>query len=306
MPPIQDRLLKKTTAVMADYDSLLARAVENLPNSSLTARAALYKRTKTALISELQSAKQPISIESELRVLDEAIDRLEARIKRKEQDAPAASTVLPAPTKLEPTSSGGWLTDLLARASRDDTPTIQTASKASPDRPLRSPASTLLKMSGGVVPRNVNQGAPPAEKRSVVQETAPAIASPSTAQEKPMSRSDELNRVLRKLQHDSPGVEASALISEDGLMIASALSAGLEEARVAGMTATLLNLGSRAAIELSRGGVQEVIVRGELGYAVLISAGRGALLLALTNESSKLGLVFFDMRETVRALAKVL
>ena len=96
------------------------------------------------------------------------------------------------------------------------------------------------------------------------------------------------------------------MISEDGLMIASALASNMEEARVAGMTATLLNLGSRAAVELGRGTVQEVIVRGELGYAVLISAGRGALLLALTNESSKLGLVFFDMREAIRALGKVL
>jgi predicted regulator of Ras-like GTPase activity (Roadblock/LC7/MglB family) len=121
-----------------------------------------------------------------------------------------------------------------------------------------------------------------------------------------MSRSDELNRALRKLQNDSPGVEASALISEDGLMIASVLSPDMEESRVAGMTATLLNLGSRAAIELGRGNVREVIVRGENGYAVLINAGRGALLLALTDESAKLGLIFFDMREAVRTIAKIL
>ena len=60
------------------------------------------------------------------------------------------------------------------------------------------------------------------------------------------------------------------------------------------------------AAELSRGPVQEVIVRGEQGYAVVISAGRGALLLAVTNETSKLGLVFFDMREAIRALQNVL
>jgi predicted regulator of Ras-like GTPase activity (Roadblock/LC7/MglB family) len=72
------------------------------------------------------------------------------------------------------------------------------------------------------------------------------------------------------------------------------------------MTATLLNLGTRAAVELSRGSVQEVIVRGEHGYVVVISAGRGTLLLTVTNESSKLGLVFFDMREAIRALQQIL
>ena len=125
-------------------------------------------------------------------------------------------------------------------------------------------------------------------------------------QESGMARLDELNRILRKLQTDSPGIETSALISEDGLMIARAEAMNMEETRVAGMTATLLNLGTRAAAELLRGPVQEVIVRGEQGYAVVISAGRGALLLVVTNETSKLGLVFFDMREAIRALQKVL
>jgi uncharacterized protein len=129
---------------------------------------------------------------------------------------------------------------------------------------------------------------------------------PHARQRSGMTRLDELNRILRKLQTDSPGIEASALISEDGLMIARAETVNMEETRVAGMTATLLNLGTRAAVELARGAVQEVIVRGEHGYVVVISAGRGTLLLTVTNESSKLGLVFFDMREAIRALQQVL
>jgi len=127
-----------------------------------------------------------------------------------------------------------------------------------------------------------------------------------TNEERSMTRLDELNSILRKLQSDSPGLEAGALISEDGLMIASALTPELDEIRVAGMTATLLNLGTRAAFELGRGEVKEVIIRGERGYAVMIDAGRGVLLLALANESAKLGLIFFDMHETIRSLKKVL
>jgi predicted regulator of Ras-like GTPase activity (Roadblock/LC7/MglB family) len=127
-----------------------------------------------------------------------------------------------------------------------------------------------------------------------------------TNQEEPMSRLDQLNATLRHLQNESPGVEASALISEDGLMIASSLPQDLDETRVAGMTATLLNLGNRAATELRRGLVQEVIVRGEEGYAVMINAGRGALLLVLANQSSKLGLIFFDMREAIGRIKVIL
>jgi predicted regulator of Ras-like GTPase activity (Roadblock/LC7/MglB family) len=121
-----------------------------------------------------------------------------------------------------------------------------------------------------------------------------------------MSRLESLTKVLKELQNSSPGVEASALISSDGLMIASALAQDMDSTRIAAMTATLLSLGTRAATELRRGDVSEVIVRGEQGYAVMLSAGRGALLLVLAGESTPLGLIFFDMREAVKDIKAVL
>lgn len=132
----------------------------------------------------------------------------------------------------------------------------------------------------------------------------PVIPKPET--EHSMSRLESLNKVLKTLQSSSPGVEASALISSDGLMIASALAKDMDETRIAAMTATLLNLGTRAATELRRGEVSEVIVRGDHGYAVMLSAGRGALLLVLATEDTPLGLIFFDMREAVKGIKTVL
>ena len=89
-------------------------------------------------------------------------------------------------------------------------------------------------------------------------------------------------------------------------MIAGALPQDLEETRIAGMSATLLSLGTRAATELRRGEIEEVIVRGEHGYAVMLNAGRGVLLLAVANENAKLGLIFFDMREAIGAIKRIL
>lgn len=121
-----------------------------------------------------------------------------------------------------------------------------------------------------------------------------------------MSRVENLNRVLKRLQSGSPDVEASALISDDGLIIASALPQDIDETRVAGMSATILSLGLRAAAELGRGTVEEVIVRGDHGYAVMLAAGRGVLLLTLANENAKLGLIFFDMREAASEVRQIL
>lgn len=138
-------------------------------------------------------------------------------------------------------------------------------------------------------------------------EPAPSAPAASLSHEEPsMSRLDNLNKVLKNLQSGSPGIEASALISEDGLMIASALPQDLDETRVGGMSATLLNLGTRAATELRRGDVRETIVRGDSGCAVMINAGRGAMLLVLAQETTPLGLIFFDMREALKSIRNIL
>ena len=121
-----------------------------------------------------------------------------------------------------------------------------------------------------------------------------------------MSRSDTLNRILRNLQTESPDIEASALISEDGLMIASALPQHIEEVRVAGMSATLVSLGSRAANELDLKGLNHVLIKGNEGYAVMVNAAEGTMLLCLTTSSAKLGLIFLDMSRAVAEIAKTL
>ena len=121
-----------------------------------------------------------------------------------------------------------------------------------------------------------------------------------------MGRTEELNRVLRSLQSGTPEIEASALISDDGLMIASALPQHVEEVRVAGMSSTLLSLGTRAATELGRGDVQQVLIRGENGYAVMVRAASGTMLLCMTTADAKLGLVFLDMSRAVKEIERVL
>ena len=121
-----------------------------------------------------------------------------------------------------------------------------------------------------------------------------------------MSRIEELNRILRTLQSGTPDLEACALISEDGLMIASALPQHYEEIRVAGMSSTLLSLGMRAATELERGNVEQVLIRGQHGYVVMVAAAQGTMLLVLTTKEAKLGLIFLDLSRAVEGIKKIL
>ena len=120
-----------------------------------------------------------------------------------------------------------------------------------------------------------------------------------------MSRTELMVRRLRDLQVSTPDIEASAVVSVDGLSIASSLPGGIEEDRVSAMSAAMLSLGERIAHELGRGGLSQVYVKGEQGYVILSAVGEEAVLTVLAREDAKLGLVFFDMKratEDLRAL----
>jgi predicted regulator of Ras-like GTPase activity (Roadblock/LC7/MglB family) len=111
---------------------------------------------------------------------------------------------------------------------------------------------------------------------------------------------------LRDLQASSPDIEASAVVSVDGLSIASALPAEVEEDRVSAMSAAMLSLGERISTELGRGTLEQVYIKGEKGYVILMSVGEEAVLTALAREQAKLGLIFLDMRRAVEALQRLI
>jgi uncharacterized protein len=120
------------------------------------------------------------------------------------------------------------------------------------------------------------------------------------------SRSQLMVERLRDLQASSPGIEASAVVSIDGLSIASALPMDVEEDRVSAMSAAMLSLGERIASEFGRGLPEQVYIKGEHGYVILMAIGQEAVLTVLANENAKLGLVFLDMRRATEALEKLI
>lgn len=119
------------------------------------------------------------------------------------------------------------------------------------------------------------------------------------------SRTELMVSRLRDLQASSPDIEASAVVSVDGLIMASALPADVEEDRIAAMSAAMLSLGERIASELGRGNLEQVYVRGTSGYVFLSAIGDEAVLTALARTDAKLGLVFLDMRRAAEDLSRL-
>jgi predicted regulator of Ras-like GTPase activity (Roadblock/LC7/MglB family) len=119
------------------------------------------------------------------------------------------------------------------------------------------------------------------------------------------SRNDQLAERLRDLQVSSPDVEAAAVVSVDGLSMASSLPGNIEEDRVSAMSAAMLSLGERISNELGRGSLEQVYVKGQHGFVILMSIGEEAVLTVLAREQAKLGLIFLDMSRAVKELEKL-
>jgi predicted regulator of Ras-like GTPase activity (Roadblock/LC7/MglB family) len=119
-------------------------------------------------------------------------------------------------------------------------------------------------------------------------------------------REDMLASVLSDLNGSSADIEASAVISTDGLIMASLLPANLDEDRVGAMSAAMLSLGDRTASELSRGDLEMVLIKGNQGYVVMTHAGEEAVVSVQAKSTAKLGLVFLDIKRAAEAISKII
>lgn len=120
------------------------------------------------------------------------------------------------------------------------------------------------------------------------------------------AREEQLIGALKDLMRNDADIQAAALVSMDGFMMASALPAGMQADRVAAMSAAILGLGERVAAELGRGGLSEVFVEGDEGYVLVMAAGTHAVLTGLAGKTAKLGLVLYNMRDAAAAVGRVL
>ena len=107
---------------------------------------------------------------------------------------------------------------------------------------------------------------------------------------------------LRELQMSSPDIQGSAIVSLDGLAIATLLKEGIEEDRVSAMSAAMLSLGDRISDELGRGNLNQVYIRGKEGHVILMSIGSDAVLTVMSRIDGKLGLILLEMQRACQDL----
>ena len=121
-----------------------------------------------------------------------------------------------------------------------------------------------------------------------------------------MINSEKLNAVLQNFISGTTGVQGAAIVTPDGLPMATLLPDEMDEERAAAMSAAMLSLGERIGSELARGSIDRIFVQGEKGYGILTSCGEDAVFLVLANESAKQGLLMLEIKRAVSELMLLL
>jgi uncharacterized protein len=116
-------------------------------------------------------------------------------------------------------------------------------------------------------------------------------------------RHDEILSQLRRLQSAVPEIEASAVVTLDGLPLVSMLPDEVEPNRLAAMSASVLSLGERLSLELGRGNFEQVYVRGTDGDVLLMAVGENAVLTVAVRREAKLGMILYYMRRIVKEMS---
>lgn len=120
------------------------------------------------------------------------------------------------------------------------------------------------------------------------------------------TKAERLAAALSDFIRSSPDLQAAAVVSFDGLAMASALPADMDEDRLGAMSAALLSLAEQAAAGLGRGDLRQLFVEGEHGFVFLMSARDQAVLTAVTDRSAKIGLMLFEMRRAADVIGELL
>ena len=121
-----------------------------------------------------------------------------------------------------------------------------------------------------------------------------------------MDRLAQIERVLREVQSRIPDLEGLAVVTRDGLPIASALYTSTDEDRISAMTAASLSLSERVVLELDRGVMEQLIISGSNGLVIIRDAGEHAVLVGIARVGAKLGLVLLDMKRAAKKLADMI
>lgn len=142
--------------------------------------------------------------------------------------------------------------------------------------------------------------APPAEEEVHIPDPESDEQPPSRA-----TMAERLTDALEALSVDLDGVDAAAIVTTEGLCLASLLGQEAEE-RIGGVTASLLATAENAMADLGAETADEVLITGPEGRLIVSCVSDDAVLVAHVDMSVKLGILLLAIRKASDVIQEVL
>ncbi|HEY9613948.1 roadblock/LC7 domain-containing protein [Allocoleopsis sp.] len=114
--------------------------------------------------------------------------------------------------------------------------------------------------------------------------------------------SQKIGHVLQNFVTTTADVQGSALVTPDGLPLASSLPGGMDDERVSAMSAAMLSLGERIGKELARGDIDRIYVEGSEGFSILTKCGEEAVFIVLAGKAAKQGVLMLEIKRALSEL----
>ncbi len=113
---------------------------------------------------------------------------------------------------------------------------------------------------------------------------------------------------LKRLINNLPEINAAAIVSSEGLAIASALPPLMDETKLAVVSAVISSISKNVTVEMSLGSFDRVYVKGDFGYLIVFKLSSQALLAISTSKevNEKLGLIFLECEKVCDEISEFL
>ncbi|MFX0036290.1 MAG: roadblock/LC7 domain-containing protein [Candidatus Hermodarchaeota archaeon] len=119
------------------------------------------------------------------------------------------------------------------------------------------------------------------------------------------SITEKLEAVLQNLLEINRDIKFAIITSVEGFPILSILPRRYNKQKIAAMVASLLSISKRTVVDMEIGVFKQIYIKGIEGYILILDAEE-AVLAVLTKKKAKMGLVFFDCKDVLYKIGKIL
>ena len=111
---------------------------------------------------------------------------------------------------------------------------------------------------------------------------------------------------LKESLKNIPKLKAAAIVSYEGIPIASMLPEGVNDSEIAALTATLLSLAERAILCMHTEGLEQICIQGTDQYFIIFTAGQNAVLTISASKDANLGLIFLEGKRCCKKITLII